>query len=74
MNQTRYKLTHLRAWRERKHFSQAALAKASGVGKSTIIRLEIGHTEANGVTVEKLMVGLGISRDQLLNKQPEGEQ
>ena len=73
MNQTRYKLVHLRAWRERKHLTQEKLSQLAGMGKSTVTRLETGKNEANGITVEKLADGLGITRDQLLNKEPGGE-
>lgn len=71
MNQTRYRLMRLRAWREYQLLTQGKLAQAAGVGKSTVIRLESGKNEANGITVEKLARGLGITREQLLHQQPE---
>jgi transcriptional regulator with XRE-family HTH domain len=70
MNETRYRLQHLRAWREFRELSQADLAEASGVGKATIARLEGEKNEANGTTVNKLARGLVISRDMLLNEDP----
>jgi transcriptional regulator with XRE-family HTH domain len=67
MNETRYPLLHLRTWREYREISQAQLAEKSGVGRTTIARLETGKHEANGVTVAKLARGLEISREELLD-------
>jgi transcriptional regulator with XRE-family HTH domain len=73
MNQQRYSLDHLREWRERRKLSQDRLAEIAGVGKSTIVRLELQKTQANGVTVERLSEGLGISRDELFTGPPAAQ-
>ena len=73
MNETRYRLDHLRAWREHKEMSQADLALRAGVGRVTITRLEAQRTEANGVTVAKLARGLDITRDELFTEPPASQ-
>lgn len=71
MNETRYHLPYLRAWREHRELSQAQLAERAGIGRATIARLEASKTEANGVTVTKLSRGLDLARDDLLHTSPE---
>ena len=59
-------LPHLRALRERNELTQVQLAERAGVGKSTIVRIEKGKQNANGVTVVKLARALGVTREELL--------
>ncbi len=64
-NEVRYTLKHLRDIREAKHLSQGKLAELSKVAKSTIIHLERGKNQANGITVAKLAGALGVTREEL---------
>lgn len=64
-------LPYLRAWRERKLLTRAALAEKSGVTESAIAKIEGGHVA--GVqfnTIHKLADALGITADQLISTQP----
>lgn len=62
---TRLTLSHLRAWRLRRAWSQEDLSRAAGVSVSTIIRAEQG-SRVNFITIHRLAQALGISNEQLL--------
>jgi transcriptional regulator with XRE-family HTH domain len=53
------KLERLRLYRDRKALSQEDLAKASGVARATIARIEAGQ-EARAMTARKLALALEV--------------
>lgn len=55
----------LREWRLKRGLAQRDLARVSGVGVSTIARLECGHQHAQPSTMRRLSEALGIEVDQL---------
>lgn len=55
----------LREWREKRAMTQDELAKASGVSRGTIIRLEAGE-QAHPPTVRKLAEALKIDPAELI--------
>ena len=65
-------LTGLRRARERRLMTIRDLAAASGVGPSTILRLEKHGQEAHMVTARKLAQALGVAPDELLGEELEG--
>ena len=65
-------LPHLKVWRMRKLLGQAELAEKSGLAKSTIARAERGDEVVSFANIRKLAEALGISTDDLLHKNPEG--
>lgn len=66
----RYVIPYLRAWRLHRLMTHAQLARAAGVGKTTVIRLERPGAHANELTVYKLAHALGLSADYLLHAPP----
>jgi transcriptional regulator with XRE-family HTH domain len=66
----RLALPHLRAWREKRVMTQTELAERSGVSLSTIVRVEHGQA-AIVSTVRRLAEALKVTRDQLVNEDPE---
>lgn len=66
----RFPIPHLRAWRLYRRKNHAELAKAAGVGRSTIIRLEKPGEPANELTIYKIAGALDIGVQQLLNEEP----
>jgi len=61
---TSYKAPALQALRERAGMTQIALSKLAATGRVTISRIESGEG-ANGLTLNRLAVALGISRAEL---------
>jgi transcriptional regulator with XRE-family HTH domain len=61
----------LLAWRNRKAYSQADLAKRAGISQTTIVRLEQGHP-ARPITIRKLASALGCEPADLM-AEPKGE-
>jgi len=59
-------LPRLREWRLRRALAQRDLARASGVGLSTINRVEQGLQLARPSTVRRLAVALGVQPDELM--------
>lgn len=66
-------LPHLKAWRMHKLMGQAELARAAGVTKGTMARAERGDEVVSFANIRKIAEALGISTDELLSKEPEGE-
>lgn len=62
-------LPHLKAWRVRKLMTQDQLAAASGVAKSTIVRIEGGYP-ATLSTIRKLAQALSIDGEDLIYREP----
>ena len=60
---------NLRRIRERKAFSQAALALDSGVDASTIHRIESGKQRARPSTIRKLAAALDVEPETLTDEQ-----
>ena len=60
----------LRAWRQRKALSQRDLAKLSGVGIATIVRIEKGET-ARPSTLRRLAQAFEVTPETLISG-PEG--
>ena len=56
----------LRVWRELRGLSQAALARASGVGRVQIVNIEQGARGGSVATMKKLSDALGIKIDDLV--------
>ena len=65
-------LPYLKAWRMTKLMGQSELAKAAGVTKGTMARAERGDEVVSFANIRKIADALGISTDDLLNKNPEG--
>lgn len=65
-------LPYLKAWRMAKLMGQSELAKAAGVTKGTMARAERGDEVVSFANIRKIADALGISTDDLLNKDPEG--
>jgi transcriptional regulator with XRE-family HTH domain len=61
----------LREWRLRRLLTQEDLAKKSGLGVNTIIRIEQGQG-ARISTLRKLADALGVTPDQLLGEDERG--
>lgn len=55
----------LKHWREYRSYSQAELARLSGVSRNAINRIENGARDARPDTVRKLATALGIEAHQL---------
>lgn len=60
-------LANLRRWRQRRALSLRELEAASGVGASTINRLENGRQAAHPATARKLAAALNIDPAELLD-------
>ena len=56
----------LREWRQRRLLTQEELAKKSGVGVTTVIRIEAGQ-EARISTLRKLAAALEVTPDELID-------
>jgi transcriptional regulator with XRE-family HTH domain len=65
-------LPYLKAWRMEKLMGQSELARAAGVTKGTMARAERGDEVVSFANIRKIADALGISTDDLLNKDPEG--
>ena len=69
-------IPHLRAWRKAKRMQIEELAKAAGLSKATIEKLEKYPTTrgARFKTTKALAGALGITADELVNRQPPAVQ
>ena len=56
----------LRDLRKRALMSQRELAKRSGVGVTTIVRIERNQVEPQGATIRKLAEALGVEPQELV--------
>ena len=56
----------LRVWREWRHLSQAALARASGVNRVQIVDIEAGRSTGSVHTLRKLADALGVAVDDII--------
>jgi transcriptional regulator with XRE-family HTH domain len=63
-------LTNLRNWRKAQGLSIRELARRSGVGKTTIVRLEYGRSDAYVASARRLAAGLNITVEQLAYDDP----
>ena len=61
-------LPRLAEWRRRRALALRDLATKSGVGVSTINRIELGHQAARPSTVRKLAVALGVDPAELMER------
>ncbi len=66
-------LPHLKAWRMHMLLGQAELARKVGLSKGTLARAERGDEVVSFANIRKLAEALGISTDELLTKEPDGE-
>ncbi len=57
----------LRFWRSRKGYSQLKLAELAQTSALTISQLEAGKRQARGATMDKIIGGLGLTRDEFFN-------
>ncbi len=64
-------LPYLKAWRMDKLLAQNELAAQSGLAKSTLARAERGDEIVNFTNIRKLAAALGITADDLLNRDPD---
>ena len=64
-------IRHLRAWRSFRALSQAELADASGVGRTTILRAERAEPIHYG-NVRKIAQALRVTVEQLQTELPPG--
>lgn len=60
-------LPRLKEWRLRRALAQRDLARISGVGPSTIARIELGLQRARPSTVRRLAEGLSVRVDELMD-------
>lgn len=67
----RVELPYLVKWRVWRGMSQGEVHRKSGVSVNTLSRLENGKGAANFATIAKLAAALGISREDLMRKDPE---
>ena len=58
----------LRDLRKRALMSQRELAKRSGVGVTTIVRIERNQVEPQGATIRKLAEALGVEPQELVRR------
>lgn len=65
-------LPHLRAWRIKKLIGQSELADRAKLARATVTRAERGDEVVSFANIRKLAEVLGISADDLLNREPEG--
>jgi transcriptional regulator with XRE-family HTH domain len=61
----------LRVWREKREKTLRALAKESGVGLATLVRLEAGTFDPRLSTLRKLANALNVSVCVLLGEEPK---
>lgn len=61
----------LREWREHRSYSQAELARISGVSRNAINRIELGARDARPDTVRKLAKALGTEPHRLRGLPPD---
>jgi transcriptional regulator with XRE-family HTH domain len=61
----------LREWREHRSYSQAELARISGVSRNAINRIELGARKARPDTVRKLAKALGTEPHRLRGLPPD---
>ena len=64
-------LPRLAEWRRRRALAQRDLAAASGVGASTVNRIEKGHQAARPSTVRRLAAALGVDPAELMAAAPD---
>lgn len=69
-----FRLSRLRAARERAFLSVAEVAQRSGVARSTIMRLERGEDLAQHRTVRKLAEALDVAPAELIGGDGEEEE
>jgi len=60
------RLTRLRLWRERRAMTQEELAKAAGLTRATLSRLEAGAENPYPTTVRKLAAALRVEPEHLM--------
>ncbi len=66
-------LPRLAEWRRRRALALRDLAAKSGVGVSTINRLELGHQLARPSTVRRLAEALNVEPDDLYGAVPDAD-
>lgn len=59
----------LRELRNLRALSQDELARAAGVGRATLSRIERGETGAHGRTLRKLAEALGVGVEELVGRE-----
>jgi transcriptional regulator with XRE-family HTH domain len=64
---------YLKAWRLRKNMAQSELASAAGVTRGTMARAERGDEVVSFANIRKIAEALGISVDDLLERDPESD-
>ena len=62
---------YLKQWREYRSYSQAELARISGVSRNAINRIELGARDARPDTVRKLAKALGTEPHRLRGLPPD---
>ncbi|HEV2126346.1 MAG TPA: helix-turn-helix transcriptional regulator [Chloroflexota bacterium] len=67
------KLARLRAVRERKPMTQEELAKAAGINRVTIAKIESGRVEPYPATVRKIAAALDVQPFELMGPEEEDE-
>lgn len=65
-------LPFLKAWRLHKNLGQAELVGMVKLSKGTMARAERGDEVVSFANIRKIAAALGISVDDLINKDPEG--
>ena len=65
-------LPYLKAWRLRKNLGQSELAQMAGVTKGTMARAERGDEVVSFANIRKIAEALGLSVNDLLERDPEG--
>lgn len=65
-------LPYLKAWRMHKLIAQNELAGRAGIAKSTLARAERGDEVVNFGNIRKLAGALGVTPEQLMHEDPEG--
>jgi len=66
------KVPYLKAWRLRKNLGQGELAELAGGTRGTMARAQRGDEVVSFANIRKIATALGISVDDLLDKDPEG--
>ena len=65
-------LPYLKAWRLHKNLGQSELAQMAGVTKGTMARAERGDEVVSFANIRKIAEALGLSVNDLLERDPEG--